>query len=399
MSTYTPQQRLFITDQELNDLDVRAMRAKLTDGKMYRDYGNPPLTGTDLAFMRTEDVREFIRTGIVLDSYRASNRPAKTETPQAQGDDKAQALIKALQDALNAKGTDLATINDLLDAKIATLRESLSERRIVHEIRTERGVKELTSAQHYKFPLVLKAIASGVNVALVGPAGTGKSTMVQVAAEALGLEYSPISFNILSSKADVLGFKDANGVYHASAFRERFEHGGVFLADEFDAAHAGIATILNAAIANRLCTFADNQTIKAHKDFIFVAVMNTYGTGATAQHTGRNRLDGATLDRFFYIYIDHDDYLEACATNTNSVKARSFAVDQGGSVSADEWVATVRAAREIAKQKSISCVISQRASLMGVALAAQGIGKRHLVDGLLVRGLSETDAKNLSGAL
>ncbi len=169
--------------------------------------------------------------------------------------------------------------------------------RIEFKVNDQEPVK--VSQQHYKFPLVMKVISCSLNVALYGPAGTGKSYMGKKISEILDKDFYTISFNALSSKADILGFIDAKGKYHPSIFRKAFEKGGVFLADEFDACNAGVATIMNSAIANGFCTFADSTTIDVHKDFVFIAAMNTPGTGGNYQYTSRNRLDAATLDRFF----------------------------------------------------------------------------------------------------
>lgn len=249
--------------------------------------------------------------------------------------------------------------------------------------------------QHYKYPLVLKCIScNDVNVALVGPAGSGKTRLVEEIAKALELHFSPQSFNCLSSKADILGFVDANGSYHASVFRERFEYGGVFLADEFDACHPGVATILNAAIANKLCTFGDNKTIRAHDDFKAVMCMNTFGTGPSAEYVGRNRLDAATLDRFAFIYLDYDEVLEFSMIGV-AQKPIEFDVGAGGIIPKEGWILEVQKIRDVIKKNKMRMIVSPRATIMGAELSDVGIGVEHLRELLIYKGISENDREQL----
>lgn len=262
-------------------------------------------------------------------------------------------------------------------------------------IRTEENL-DYVKGQHYKYPLVLKCISCiDVNVALVGPAGSGKTRLVEEVAKTLALHFSPQSFNCLSSKADILGFVDAGGTYHASVFRERFENGGVFLADEFDACHPGVATILNAAIANKLCTFGDNKTVKAHANFKAVMCMNTFGTGPNAEYVGRNRLDAATLDRFAFIYLDYDEVLEFSMIGIEQ-KPKPLNLSAGGIGNAAAWIIEVQKIRELIKTNKMRMIVSPRATIMGAELCAVGVGLDWLRELLVFKGISENDREQLN---
>jgi hypothetical protein len=90
-------------------------------------------------------------------------------------------------------------------------------------------------------------------------------------------------------------------IYCPSDFVERYENGGVFCADEWDASDANVAVFINKAIGNKsfhLPQRKGNTLVKKHKDFIFIACANTFGNGADFVYVGRNQLDEATLDRF-----------------------------------------------------------------------------------------------------
>ena len=63
-------------------------------------------------------------------------------------------------------------------------------------------VRPLAGRAHFKFELLLKAAAAGLNVALVGPAGSGKTVSAAKVAKALDLEFAATSFGPMTSKAD-----------------------------------------------------------------------------------------------------------------------------------------------------------------------------------------------------
>ena len=162
---------------------------------------------------------------------------------------------------------------------------------------------------HTVLPDVLMALGAGESVLLVGPMGTGKSTIASHAADALGIAFDFMAVGPQTSKSDVLGYCTADGHYVASAFRRIYESGGVFLFDEMDAAHPGILTVINAALANGHASFPD-QLVKRHPDAHFVAAANTYGRGPDRKYVGRQALDAATLDRFTVLDVEVDTDLE-----------------------------------------------------------------------------------------
>lgn len=284
-------------------------------------------------------------------------------------------------------------INEIINEKIAEAMKNLPPKQIFIEYNAK---KIDCTGMHYKAPLVFACLKARLNTALVGPAGSGKTYLVEQLSEKEELDYYPVAFNPMSSKSDILGLVDATGNFRASAFYKAFKHGGVYLADEFDASNAGIATILNAAVANRKCTFANAETIAAHKDFVFVAAMNTFGTGANMQYVGRNRLDAATLDRFAFIEIGYDKRIERTACGLNDDNAPTpFNLESGGKVSAEYWYNLVKQTRDKAEANKVNVIISPRASINGTKLAQMGVGETHLKDLFLKRGLSHADQQKI----
>jgi hypothetical protein len=162
--------------------------------------------------------------------------------------------------------------------------------------------------RHEMFPVVLKWIKAGLNVALVGPAGTGKSTIVGHVAEELGREFR--GTGALMSKYDLVGYSDAAGVYHATPLYEAFTEGHLFCFDELDGSAPDAVVAFNAATDNQNVFAFPNGMQPKHDDFVAVACMNTWGNGASADYVGRYKQDAASMSRFVKVFIDYDRRIE-----------------------------------------------------------------------------------------
>jgi AAA domain (dynein-related subfamily) len=268
----------------------------------------------------------------------------------------------------------------------ALIDERVSPQKIIVETSRD-GIKvevEL-GLQHYKFQLPLACIRAGVNVALVGPAGTGKTTTCESIAKALGLDFASTSYCRLTTKADLLGYMDAGGMYHGTGFRKSYEFGGLFCQDEFDAGNENVNVVMNAALSNGSCSFPDGM-VKRHKDFVTVACMNTYGSGGNRVYVGRNQLDAATMDRFAVIEWDLDEALESHFANVPKAP-KKFELNAGGVPTVEDWLMRVRSVRDAVAKAEVRHIVSPRAVIGGVRLIAQGVGLTHLEEMLLWKGL------------
>lgn len=241
--------------------------------------------------------------------------PVLTNTPAAT-DDVAAAMATLMAAMAPKQSLDETAVRAMVDAAMtATLGNRIADA-VAHlapqvtrvEIPTREPV-EIEGHQHKVFPEVLKLIGMGKHVFLVGPAGTGKSTIGERAAHALGLTFRQLSLSPDTGKYELFGFVDARGEYIRTAFRDQYEHGGVFVLDEIDNGNEGVLAALNSALANGGIDFPDTH-VKRHDDFRVVATGNTAGTGATMQFIGRNTLDFATLDRFEMVRVEIDHQVE-----------------------------------------------------------------------------------------
>lgn len=232
----------------------------------------------------------------------------------AQGETPAIDQVQAVLQKLAATVVSEALAG--CDAKIAAFDAKLAKLTTgqpIMKIRLGDGapVKTLTKEAHPLLPKILKTVAIGENVMLVGPAGSGKTTLAEQVAEALGAKFGHLSLSAGASESWLFGRNTPTGFVPAE-FAERFEHGGVFLLDEMDAADANMLIVINTALANgHLFNPMTGRTVKRHADFVCIAGCNTFGLGGNGQYTGRNRLDAATLDRFVLIPVDYLESLEA----------------------------------------------------------------------------------------
>jgi len=187
--------------------------------------------------------------------------------------------------------------------------------------------------QHKQFETILKLINMGENLMIKGEAGNGKSHVVAEVAKALDLPFHSMSVSNQTTKTDLMGFVDAQGVYRYNGFISAFRDGGIFNMDEIDAGNANVLVVMNSALSNRFIETPSGEMIYAHKDFRFVSTANTIGRGATAKYVGRNKLDSATLDRFAVLNFELDEDIELmlCRGDKNfhhGIKAmRAYAAD------------------------------------------------------------------------
>lgn len=159
-------------------------------------------------------------------------------------------------------------------------------------------------------PRLLINARLGLNTLLVGPAGCGKTIAAGQVAEALGLAFGHACLTAGASETWLFGRQTPNGFIEAT-FSKLYREGGVFLADEIDAADPNMLLAINTALANTaMYNPISGETIARHEKFVFVGAANTVGKGGDGVYTGRNRLDAATLDRFVLIAIDYNKEIE-----------------------------------------------------------------------------------------
>jgi energy-coupling factor transporter ATP-binding protein EcfA2 len=283
-------------------------------------------------------------------------------------------MDKITADIANATETVRADMLADVEQRIANL---LVPQR-VEVVSQDKVVTQVAGTVNPAFNKVLTWLGCRMHVYLVGPAGCGKTTLARQAAEALGVPFYTTG-QVLSSH-QVEGFVDAGGTYHPTAFRQAYEHGGLWLADEIDAWDSEALLTANAALANGHATFPDSpHPVKAHSDFYVIAAANTFGHGADRVYVGRVELDGATLDRFIPVEVGYDKALEAQIAEGQS-----------------EWLDLVWRVRANAASQRVRVVVSTRAVTAGVRGLRAGLPFNEVANTVLRRDMDDTTWEKVS---
>lgn len=371
------------------------LQADITESVAKFFHQNPTHLSQGLTITDRERPLETIKTA--FSSEKSKLAESKSMAKQISGDD-AQAKLAALQALLTPAidGRKVIAILDnrvqnyvdnILDATNSRLAEydakleAFAAPTIVHFMPEAATTAIDMGVQHKVFPKLLKACqarmrdGNKLNIWLKGPAGSGKTTAAKKVAEALKLSFQ---FNgAISTEYELMGFRDAGGTYHTTAFREIFENGGVYLFDEVDSSLPKAVLAFNAALANGECRFPDKM-VNRHKDCVIIAGANTAGNGATSDYVGRMKQDLAFLNRFVMLDWPLDEALEkALASNK-------------------PWCEKVQEYRKNSDKRGIkNHIISPRATFYGEALLAAGLDEQTVERMTLQGALTDDTFKQL----
>lgn len=229
------------------------------------------------------------------------------------------------------------------------------------------------------FENILHLVAAHENVYLYGPAGSGKNTIAEQIAEALGVEcyYQ----NTLVTKFDISGYKNAQGEYEETPFYKAWKNGGLFFADELDNSTAEAVIALNAALANGYYTFPNSsEKVAKHPNFYCIAAGNTNGQGATEEYCGRYQMDESSRDRFAFIEIDYNKKVEESIC--------------GGHLDILDFI---RDLRSVTKSLHIKLICGYRA--ISRLAKFYDMNTKFVLDSFLFKGLSIDDIREIAAAI
>jgi hypothetical protein len=253
----------------------------------------------------------------------------------------------------------------------------------IHTVEIKTGdsvIGKVEGKTHIKFEHVLKTVSTRVqgrrlHVWAVGPSGSGKSYLASQVAKALSLNY--YSTSAIQSKYDLIGFVSPTGAEATlrTPFRNAFENGGLFAWDDIDASDPRAFVAFNEALSNGRFAFPD-KVIEQHTDFVCMASANTWGSGATADYVGRNKIDSATLSRFVRIEIGYDEQLEREIVGNH------------------EWATFIQQIRAKVQKEGVKILVTPRHTLQGVALLEAGMSRTDVESYTVFAGLdSDTVAR------
>jgi len=294
------------------------------------------------------------------------------------------------QNAVSAMGQAVwSSIEPFIDAKLASFDGGAVRKIEIAHIDAPKVT--IDGPVNEAFDDVLALCNAGLNVMLVGPAGSGKTTLARQVAKALRLRYSEMSVSGATTEGDLFGrsipnVSDGTMRFQPSDFLESYENGGMFCLDEFDSGNENTFVKVNSAVGGK-CAFVEarkhnglSSFVKRHEQFRLVACANTYGTGSSMVYTGRNQLDAATLDRFVSVWVDYCEPLE-----------RSLAMSES-------WLHRVWRIRERVNAQKMRRVVSTRMFFVNANLmSAAGLSEDKIMS-LLLQSWTQDDRRKVEEA-
>lgn len=297
-------------------------------------------------------------------------------------------LLSTIDDMIKIK-QEVPAANDNTKESLAFLREAINApdreevvtliKKTMLEFDVGRFIKLVTPTEtikldeaprHFLFDDIMQAVNAGIPAALIGPAGSGKSTLCEQVAQSLKLDF--YLQNSVTGDHQLTGYLDAYGKYHGSAFRAAFEKGGFIFVDEVDTSDPSALKWMNTAIANGYAMFPDSEVpVRVHKNFRIAIAANTFGNGADRVYVGANQLDASTLDRFVFFDFRYDEKMERLLAGNN------------------DWTTRVQKLRKAAGVEKARMVISPRASINGAKLLSMGWDKKKVEDRVIWKNTDE----------
>lgn len=236
-------------------------------------------------------------------------------------------INQRLKDLLAQTAAPQSTTNNAINGKVnvENLHEDVLEliqnnQTITLQMPPDITVDIAETAQIPAFMKVVDDLKMGNNVFLVGEAGTGKTTLAEKVAAALGREFIAVPCNQWTAPGEFMGQQTIDG-YQEGKLIDCWVNGKMLILDELPKLDPNTAGVLNDALAksatpNAVLTNNRNETFPKHPNFIVIATGNTTGKGTNLKYGGNNRQDASLLDRFstsFY-FIEFNMELEKSLT-------------------------------------------------------------------------------------
>lgn len=170
-----------------------------------------------------------------------------------------------------------------------------------------------------KWYLLIRNIQNQINTMLLGPTGTGKTELVMLACQKLGVECSVYDMgSMYDPVSGLLGVhrlqEGGVSVFDYAKFTQDIQKPGVVLLDELSRAPVTTNNILFPCLDSRrslpveIAGGKDMRSIRVHPDCCFIATANI-----GAEYTGTMIMDRALMNRFFALklsYLDQSDEVQ-----------------------------------------------------------------------------------------
>jgi len=146
--------------------------------------------------------------------------------------------------------------------------------------------------------IIEKAFEKGLFVLIIGPKGTGKTSLVREYAIQKSKELVSINFSLRTRESHLVGTKnlvDGNIGFDEGILVKSMKEGNILYLDEINAAEADVLLRLDEALDDRrqiVLKESDGRTIKAKNSWFVIATINPL------THVGTKELPPQLLSRF-----------------------------------------------------------------------------------------------------
>jgi nitric oxide reductase NorQ protein len=156
-------------------------------------------------------------------------------------------------------------------------------------------------------PILLKAYEKKIFVLIIGPKGTGKTTLVRKFAEIIKKPLYSINFSLRTKESHLVGttvLENGSTRFALGIIPKSMKEGAILYLDELNAAEPDVLLRLDEALDDRreivLKEAGETIIVKAHPDWFVIATINPLS------HAGTKELPPQLLSRFpIRIHLDY----------------------------------------------------------------------------------------------
>jgi nitric oxide reductase NorQ protein len=221
-------------------------------------------------------------------------------------------------------------------------------------------------------PVLEKAYKSGLFCLIVGPKGTGKTTLVRKFAEMLGKPLYTVNFSLRTRESHLVGqflLENGSTKFALGVIPKSMQEGAILYLDELNCAEPDVLVRLDEALDDRrelvLKEAGELTIVKAKPDWWVVATVNPL------THAGTKELPPQLLSRFpVRLYLDYPP---------PDVEKRIVKLHVGDGVDGSDLDKAIRLAgklREAAKVEDVYYSPSIRETIAFAKLVASGVRPR-----------------------